>query len=76
MALKTTLSIKVGIVILQEPFISNKEISYSRFQFYWLQKQRNNIRVMTAIKKQLIDKILVNHKKNLMNHPYFMVLEI
>ncbi len=36
MALKTELSIEAGIVMIQEPFISNREISHSGFNFYWL----------------------------------------
>ena len=35
MALETALSIKAGIVMLQEPFIGNREISHSAFNFYW-----------------------------------------
>ena len=31
---------------------------------------------MTAMKKELVDKIVVDHRTNLVNHPYFMLLEI
>ena len=31
---------------------------------------------MTAMKKELIDKIVVDHRTNLVNHPYFILLEI
>ena len=31
---------------------------------------------MTAVKKTLVNKIVVDHKTNLINHPYFMLLEI
>lgn len=34
-ALKTALSVGAGIVIVQELFIGNREISYSGFNFYW-----------------------------------------
>ena len=39
MVLEMTLNIKVGIVMLQELFICNGEISYSTFDFYWLQEK-------------------------------------
>ena len=31
---------------------------------------------MTAVKKDLGDKIMVDHRTNLIHHPYFMLLEI
>lgn len=74
--LETVLSVKAGIVIIQELFIDNQEISYSRFNFYWPQRKRKNIKVMTIVRKNLIDKIMVDHRIDLVNHLYFMLLEI
>ena len=31
---------------------------------------------MTAMRKNLVDKIMVDHRTDLVNHPYFMLLEI
>lgn len=31
---------------------------------------------MTAMRKKLIDKIVIDHKTDLLNHSYFMLLEI
>lgn len=31
---------------------------------------------MTAVRKNLTDKIVVDHRTDLINHPYFMLLEI
>ncbi len=76
MALETGLSVEAGIVMIQEPFIGNREISHSGFNFYWPQGERKNIRVMTAVRKTLVDKIMVDHRTDLINHPYFMLLEI
>ena len=76
MALETALSVKAGIVMIQETFIGNREISHSGFNFYWPQGERKNIRVMTAVRKNLVDKIVVDHRTDLVNHPYFMLLEL
>ncbi len=76
MALETGLSVEAGIVMIQEPFIGNREISHSGFNFYWPQGERKNIRVMTAVRRTLVDKIVVDHRTDLINHPYFMLLEI
>lgn len=76
MALKTALSVNAGIVMIQEPFIGNREISHSGFNFYWPQGERKDVRVMTAVRKNLVDKIVIDHRTDLINHPYFMLLEI
>ncbi len=76
MALETALSLKAGIVMIQEPFIGSREIYHSGFNLYWPKGERKNIRVMTAVKKDLVDKVVVDHKTDLIDHPYFMLLEV
>ena len=34
------------------------------------------MRVMTAIKKDVMNKAVIDHRTDLVNHPYFMVLEM
>lgn len=46
------------------------------FNFYWPQAERKNIRVITVVKRVLVDKIVVDHRTDLINHPYFILLEI
>ena len=75
MALETALSVEACIVMVQEPFIGNREISHSGFNFYWPQGGKKNIRVMTEVRENLVDKIVVDHKTDLVKHPYFMLLE-
>ena len=76
MALETTLSIGAGMVIIQELFIGNREICHSGFNSYWPQKKRKEIRIMTEIRNDLANKIWLDHRTDLINHPYFMLLEI
>ena len=76
MALETALTIKAGVVMLQEPFLGNRELSHSAFNFSWPQGDRSEIRVMTAIRKDLADKLIVENRTDLVNHPYFILLEI
>lgn len=66
----------MGIVIVQEPFIDNQEICHSGFNFYWLPKEKKELKVITAIRKDLKDKIIVNHKTDLVYHSYFMLFKI
>ena len=76
MVLETALSVEVSIVIIQELFIGNKEISHSKFNFFWPQGERKNIRVMTVVRKNLADKIIVDHRTDIINHLYFLLIEI
>lgn len=70
MALETAITVEAGIIIIQEPYIGNREILHSAFNFYWSQSERKNIRVMIAVKRNLVDKIMVDHKTDLKNNPY------
>lgn len=36
MVLEIALIVEAGIVMIQEPFITNREILHSGFNFYWL----------------------------------------
>lgn len=76
MALETALDIRAGIILLQEPFIGIRELVHNAFNFYWPQRDRTAIRVMTAVRKDLLDKIVIEHRTDLVNHPYFIFLEI
>lgn len=75
-ALKTALSIGAEIAYLQKPFIRNRNFSHSIFNFYWLGRLKNKEQVFTAIKNELISRIVVDNKTHLVDHPYFLVLNI
>lgn len=74
--LKIALSVETVIFIIQELFIGNHEISHNEFNFYWPQSERKNIRIMTVVRKNLADKMMVNHRIDLINHIYFILLKI
>ena len=75
-SLEAALSIGAGIVCLQEPFIGNRSITHSAFNFYWPGGLRTEARVLTAVKKELVDKIIVENRTDLIDHPYFLALDI
>ena len=76
MVVETALYVGAGIVMIQELFIGNWEICHSGFNVYWLPDKRKEIRVMTAVRKDLGYKIMIYYKTNLIHHLYFMLLEI
>lgn len=74
--LETPISIKVGIVMVQKLCIGSWEICHSRFNFYWPPKEKKEIWVMTAVRKNLGDKIMVDYRTDFIHYPYFMLFEI
>lgn len=70
------LSIRAGIVCLQEPFIGKRTITNSAFNFYWPGGLRNEAQVLIAIKRELINEIMVDNRTDLVDHPYFLALDI
>lgn len=76
MIFKTALKIKRDIDMIQKPFIDNEEILHSIFNFYLPQYKRKNISLITAVKTNLVDNIVVDYRMDFINHHFFMLLEI
>lgn len=76
MALETAIIIRAGITIVEKLFIDNQEICYNRFNFFWPLGEKKEIRVLIAVKKDLKNKIMIDHKTYLIYHLYFMLLKI
>lgn len=74
--LATLLSIEAKIVYLQKPFIKNKSITHSAFNFYWQKKLKTEAQFFTTVKKKLMNKIIVENKIDLIDHPYFLAQDI
>ena len=75
-SLETAINIRAGIICLQEPFIRNKNITYSAFNFYLPGGSKTEARVLTAVKKKLANRIIVENQLNLVDHLYFLALDI
>lgn len=61
------------MVCLQEPFIGNKSIAHGAFNFYWPGELRAEARVLTAVKKkEVVNKIIMKIRTDLVDHPYFL----
>ena len=75
-ALEMALNIGIGLVCLQKPFLGNKDITYSAFNFYQPERVKANARVLIVAKKELGNKIIVENQIDLVDHPYFVTLDI
>lgn len=76
MVLEMALTIRFLSVISHKPFIGNWELVYNAFRFYQLQKDKNGIRLMIVVRKNLLDKIIIEYKTDLINYLYFIFFEI
>ncbi len=54
--------------MIKELFMGNQEICHSRFNFYWSQKERKEIRIMITIQENLADQIMMDHKTDPIHH--------
>ncbi len=68
--IETTSIVKAGIEMIPKPFIGHQDISPSKMNYYWQQSEKREIRVMTAKKKALVDKIIIDHRTDLINYPF------
>lgn len=77
MVLEPAIAIVARIVMIQERFISSQELAHGGFSnLYWLQGEKQEIRVIVVIKKDLVNKIMVYYRTDPIDLPYFMLLEI
>ena len=77
-ALETALGLGASIVCIQEPFIGNRSISHSGFNLYWpiAGENRRDIRVLTAVRKEIVNNVVLDNRLDLANHLYSLVLDI
>lgn len=76
MAMKKTFNIEIRIALLQKLFIDNWELAYGKFNFYWPQANKTTIRDVISMRKNLLDKIVIEYRTNLVNCSYFVFLDI
>ena len=75
-ALEAGLELGVGLACLQEPYV-NDGFRHGGYQIYWPEagKHRNQ-RVAIAIRRDLFNKIMVEARTDLLDHPYLMALDV
>ena len=76
--LETALSLGALMVCIQEPFIGNRTISHSGFNLYWPADggNRKDIRVLTAVRKDIANDVILENRSDLANHPYCLIVDV
>lgn len=77
-ALKAGLGLNAEVVCIQEPFLGKQAISHPGFNFYWPSgtKNRKDMRVLTVVRKDILSKVVVENRTDLVSHSYCMVVDI
>jgi hypothetical protein len=76
-AFETGITLNADFVCLQEPYIGIYSFSHPGYEIKWPEKGKNNEkRVLIAIKKDLLTKVITESRSDLVNHPYCMALDV
>ena len=77
-ALEAGLSLGAAVVCIQETFLGNQSISYSGFNLYWPSgtENRRDMRALTAVQKDIVNKVTIDNRTDLASNPYCMVLDL
>jgi hypothetical protein len=76
-AFETDISLNANFICLQEPYIGIYSFFHSGYEIKWPEKGKNNKkRVLIAIKKDLLTRVITESRSNLVNHPYCMALNV
>ena len=67
---------RAGVICIQEPFIGTRDIQHNGFSLHWPGGERKDARVLTAIRKDLANRVVIEKRSDLVDHPYVMVLDI
>jgi hypothetical protein len=61
---------------LQEPPVGKYDIGHPGFLFYWPEGPREHVRVVTAVRKDIVNKTVLEARTDLIDHPYFIVVDV
>lgn len=75
-AIEAGIELNAAFICLQEPYIGKYSFSHPGYHIRWPEKGIvNEKRVLIAIKKDLTN-IIVENRLDLINHPYFIAIDI
>ena len=71
-------SLEASIICTQEPFLGKQSLVHAEFNSYWLSAtdNRKNMQVLIAVRKDILNKVIIENQTNLVSHLYCIVLDI
>ncbi len=76
--LEAGLGLETSVICIQEPFLGNRSLAHTGFNLYWPSEtdNRKDIRVLIAVRKDILNKVIVENCTDLVSHPYCIALDI
>ena len=74
--LKAVLQLKTSMICLQELFIERKDLIHATFSQYWSKDLRIEARVMIAVRKDILNRVMMNNRIDLIVYFYFLVIDV
>ena len=76
--LEAGLGLEASIIYIQEPFLGSWSISHFGFNLYWPSRtdNRKDMQVLTAIRKDILYKVIIDNWTDLVSYPYCSILDI
>jgi Reverse transcriptase (RNA-dependent DNA polymerase)/Endonuclease-reverse transcriptase len=76
-AFETGLALNAAFICLQEPYVGVYTFSHPGYEIKWPEKgEKKEKRVLIAIRKDLLTKVITETRSDLVNHPYVLALDI
>ena len=76
-AFETGLKLNAAFICLQEPYVGINSFSHPGYEIKLPEKGENKEkRVLIAIRKDLLTKVITEARSDLVNHPYVLALDI
>ena len=77
-ALEAGLGLEASVVCIQEPFLGNRSLAHAGFNIYWPSgtENRRDMRVLIAVRKDILNKVIIENRTDLVSHPYCIVMDI
>ena len=76
-AFETGLTLKAAFICIQEPYVGIHSFSHPGYEIRWPEEGKNSEkRVLIAIRKDLLTEIIMESRSDLVNHPYFLAIDV
>jgi hypothetical protein len=76
-AIETGIQLNAAFICLQEPYIGINFFSHSGYDLRWPEKgKKKEKRVLIAIKRDILNRVATEVRSDLVNHPYFLIINI
>ena len=68
----------LGLNAYTRIFLGNRSIAHLGFNLSWPSgiNNRKDMRVLIAVRKDILSKVVIENRTDLVNHPYYIVLNI